>query len=60
MAYIAHLRTQIKSINTFSRSYNIYYLIGPGVQEEKILKFRECTFAILLLAPDVKRFSLAI
>ena len=61
VGYIAHLRTQFKSMNTFERNYdNIYYKIGPVVLEEKIFKFRECTFAILLLASDVKRFGLAI
>ena len=32
------------------------YKICPVVQEEAIFKFRECTFAILLLSPNVKRW----
>ena len=35
----------------------MYYKIGQVVQEEKIYKFRECTFAILLLSPNVKRIA---
>ena len=31
----------------------MYYKIGPVVQEE-IFKFRECTFAILLLSSNVQ------
>ena len=56
MSHMAHLRNQFKSMNTFERSYDyIYYKIGPVVQEEKIFKFRECTFANLLLSPNVKK-----
>ena len=45
--HIAHLRNQVKSMNTFERSKDyINYKIGPVVHEEKIYKFRECTFAI--------------
>ena len=45
MGNIIRLRNQFKSINTFERSYDyIYYEIGQEVQEEKIFKFRECTF----------------
>ena len=51
---------QINLFNTFERSYDyIYYKIGPIVQE-KIFKFRECTFAILLLSSNEKRFGLSI
>ena len=61
MGHIAHLRNQFKSINTFERSYDyIYYKTGPVVQEEKIFKSRESTFAILLLSPNVKRCELSI
>ena len=60
MGHIVHLRFQFKSMNTFEQSYDyIYYKIGPVVQEE-ILKFRERTFAILLLSPNVKRWGLSI
>ena len=60
MGHIAHLRNQFKSINTFERSYDyIYYKIGPIVQE-KIFKFGECTFAIILLSPNVERRGLSI
>ena len=46
---------------TFDQSYDyIYYKIGPVVQEEEIFKFRECTFAILLISPYVKRCRLSI
>ena len=38
----------------------IYYKTGPVVQEEKIFKFGENTFAILLLSPNVKRCGLSI
>ena len=38
----------------------IYDKIGPVVREEKIFKFRECTFAILLISPYVKRYRLSI
>ena len=61
MGNTAHLRNQYKSMNTFERSYEyIYYKIGPVVQEEKNFKFGECTFAILLLSPNVKRCGLFI
>ena len=60
MGHIAHLRNQFKSMNTFEQSYDhIYYESGPVVQE-KIFKFRENTFAILLLSPNVKRSGLSI
>ena len=39
---------------------NIFYIIGLVVQKEKIFKFREYTFAILLLSPNVKRSGLSI
>ena len=45
-------------MNTFDASYDflyIYYKINPVVQEEEIFIFRECTLAILLLSPDVKK-----
>ena len=59
MGHIVHLRNQFKSMSTFEQSYDyIYYKIGPVVQEE-ILKFRERTFAILLLSPNVKRWGLS-
>ena len=52
--HIAHLKNQFKSMNSIERSCDyIYYKIGPVVQEEKIFKFRECTFAMLLLSPNV-------
>ena len=52
MGHIAHLRNQFKSMNTFERSYDyIYYKIGPVVQEEKIFKFRECTFQFCFYLP---------
>ena len=38
----------------------IYYKIGSVVQEEMIFKFRECTFAILLLSPNEKWCGLSI
>ena len=61
MGHIVHLRNQFKSMNTSERSYDyIYYKINPVVQEEKIFKFRECTFAILLLSPNVKRCGFSI
>ena len=48
-------------INTFERSSdNINYKTGPEVQEERIFKFREITFAILLLSPNIKRYGLSI
>ena len=48
ISHIAHPRNQFKSMNTFERSYDyLYFKIGPVAQEEKIFKFRECTFAIL-------------
>ena len=60
MDHIAHLRNQFKSVNTFVRSYDyIYYKTGLVVQEMKIFKFRECTFAILLLPLDLKRCGLS-
>ena len=50
MGHIAQLRNQFNSMNTFERSYDYkYYKTGPVVHEEKILKFRECTYAIFLL-----------
>ena len=61
MGHFAQLRNQFKSMNTFKRSSDyINYKTGPVVQEEKILKFREITFAILLLSPNVKRYGLSI
>ena len=61
MDHIAHLKNQCISINTFEKGYDyIYYNIGPVVQKETIFKFRECTFAILLLSPNVKRCNLSI
>ena len=58
---MAHLRNQFKSMNTFEQSYDyIYYKIGTVVQEEKIFKFCECTFAILLVSPNFKRCGLSI
>ena len=61
MGHIAHLRNQFKSMNTFERSYdNMYYKTGTVVQEEKILKFRECTFAILSSFSHVKRCGLVV
>ena len=59
MGHIAHLRNQFKSMNTFERSYDNIYKIGTVVQE-KIFKFQKCTFAILLLSPNVKRCGLSI
>ena len=54
MGHIAHLRKQFKSMNTFEQSYEyIYYKTGPVVWEEKIFKFPECTFTILLISPYV-------
>ena len=61
MGHMAHVRNQFKSMNIFERSYDyIYYKTGPVVQEEKIFKFRESTFAILLLSPNVKSCGLSI
>ena len=61
MGLIAHLRNQFKSMNTFERSNDyICYKIGPVVLEEKIFIFRESSFAILLLSPNVKRCGLSI
>ena len=61
MGYIAHLRNQFKSMNTFELSYDyIYYKTGPVVREEKIFKCRESPFAILLLSPNVKKCGLSI
>ena len=37
---------------------NIFYIIGLVVQKEKIFKFREYTFAILLLSPNVKSVAI--
>ena len=55
MGHIAHLRNQFKTMKRLERSYDyIYNKISPVVQEEKTFKFRECTFAICLLSPDVK------
>ena len=60
MGQIANLRNQFKSMNTFARSYDYtYYKTGPVVQEKKIFKFREYTFAILLLSLNVKRCGLS-
>ena len=60
MGHIGHLRNQLKSMNTFERIYDyIYYKTGPVVQEEEIFKFHECTFAIFLLSPNVKRWGVA-
>ena len=60
MGHIAHLTHQVKSMNKFERSYDyIYYKTGPVVQEE-IFKFRESTFTILLLSPNVKKCGLSI
>ena len=47
------------SFNQWIHDY-IYYKTGPVVQEEKIFKFRECTFAMLLLSPNEKRCGLSI
>ena len=61
MGHIAHLRNQFKSMNTLEwSSDHIYYKTCPVVQEEKIFKFCENTFAILLLSPNVKRCGLSI
>ena len=61
MGHIAHLNNQFKSMNTFEQIIDyIFYKIGPVVQEEEIFKFRESTFAILLLSPNVKRCGLSI
>ena len=40
----------------------IIYIIklAPVVHEEKIFKFGECTFAIILLSPNVERRGLSI
>ena len=60
MGHIAHLRNQFKSMVTFEQSYNyIFYKTGPVVEEEKIFKFWEYIFAILL-SPIVKRCGLSI
>ena len=38
MGHMAHLRNQLKSMNTFEWSYDyVYHKTGPVVQEEKIL-----------------------
>ena len=61
MGHIAHLKNQFKSTNTFEWSYDyINYKTGQVVLKEKIGKFRECTFAILLLCPNVKRCGLVV
>ena len=63
MGHIAHRRNQVKSMNTFERSYDyiyIYYKTGLVVNQKKIFKFRAYTFAILLLSPNVKRCGLSI
>ena len=61
MGHTPHLRNQFKSMITFERSYYyIHYKTGPVVQEENIFKFRESTFAILLLYPNVKRCDISI
>ena len=61
MGHIAHLRNQFKSMNTLEwSSDHIYHKTCPVVQEEKIFKFCENTFAILLLSPNVKRCGLSI
>ena len=60
MGHIAHLINQFELMNTFDQSYDyIYYKIDSVVQEENF-KFRECTFANLLLSPNVKRRGLFI
>ena len=62
MSHIGHLRIQFKSMNIFDRCYDyicMYYEICPIVQEEIFHKFRQCTFAIWLLSPDVKRRGLS-
>ena len=57
----SHLRKQFKTMKTFEQSYDhIYYKIGPVVQEEKIFRFRECTFATWILPPNVNRRGLSI
>ena len=63
MDHIAHLKNQFKSMNTFEQSFDymytcIYHKIGPEILEEKILKFCECIFAILLLSPFGKGMAL--
>ena len=59
MGHIAYLKNQFKSMKTFERSYDYkYYKIGQVVQKEMTFKFRECTCAIWLLSPDVKRCGL--
>ena len=61
IGHITHLRNQFKSMNTLEQSYDhIYYKTGPVAQEEKIFKFHENTFAILLLSPNVKRCGFSI
>ena len=61
MGHIAHLRKQFNSMNTSEQSYNyLYYKSGPVVRGEKVFKFHECTFAILLKSPYVKRCTLSI
>ena len=61
MSHIAHLWNQFESMKTFEWNYDyIYYKIGPVVQAEEIFKFCECTFAILLVSPNIKRCGLSI
>ena len=43
----------------WEKLWSYIYETGPVVQE-KIFKFRENTFAILLLSPNVKRSGLSI
>ena len=60
MCHIANLINQLfKSIIKFERNYDYIYKIYPAGQEEKIFKFREWTFAILL-SHNVKRCGLSI
>ena len=60
MGHIANMRNQFKSMNAFERSYdNIYYIIGPVVQE-KILKFCDCTFCNFVIIANVERCGLSI
>ena len=61
MDHIAHLKNQFKSMKTYERSNDYeYYKFGQVVQKEKTFKFRECTCAIWLFSPDVKRCGLSI
>ena len=48
MGHIAHLRNQLKSMNTFEQSYDyIYYKIDPVVQK-KIFKYCQCIFNTII------------